>query len=58
MRRGRDQMPFNVAQEDPIGDTSGDSEDSCQRWHNVYARIFWMFWPDELLKGTRDGKEV
>ena len=23
--------------------------------HHVYARVFWMYWPDELPKGTRDG---
>ncbi|KAK4227485.1 hypothetical protein QBC38DRAFT_364020 [Podospora fimiseda] len=24
--------------------------------HHVYARIFWMYWPDELPQGTHDGK--
>jgi len=24
--------------------------------HHVYARIYWMYWPDELPQGTHDGK--
>ncbi|CAK7267200.1 hypothetical protein SEPCBS119000_002419 [Sporothrix epigloea] len=26
--------------------------------HHVYARVFWMYWPDELPPGTRCGKRV
>lgn len=25
--------------------------------HHVYARIYWMYWPDELPAGTLDGKK-
>lgn len=25
--------------------------------HHVYARVYWMYWPDELPLGTRDGKK-
>lgn len=25
--------------------------------HHVYARVYWMYWPDELPPGTQDGKE-
>jgi hypothetical protein len=25
--------------------------------HNVFARVFWMYSPDELPKGTRDGNK-
>ncbi|KAK3996422.1 hypothetical protein QBC44DRAFT_231900 [Cladorrhinum sp. PSN332] len=24
--------------------------------HHVYARIYWMYWPDELPQGTHDGR--
>ncbi|KAH9999573.1 hypothetical protein F4779DRAFT_635976 [Xylariaceae sp. FL0662B] len=24
--------------------------------HHVYARVYWMYWPDELPPGTQDGK--
>ncbi|KAI0195465.1 hypothetical protein F4808DRAFT_330426 [Astrocystis sublimbata] len=24
--------------------------------HHVYARVYWMYWPDELPAGTREGK--
>ena len=26
--------------------------------HHVYARVYWMYWPDELPQGTHDGKKV
>lgn len=26
--------------------------------HHVYARVYWMYWPDELPQGTVDGKKV
>jgi len=26
--------------------------------HHVYARVYWMYWPDELPAGTIDGKKV
>ncbi|CAK7201060.1 hypothetical protein SEUCBS139899_003761 [Sporothrix eucalyptigena] len=26
--------------------------------HHVYARVFWMYWPDELPAGTHYGKRV
>ncbi|KAJ9157664.1 BAH domain-containing protein [Pleurostoma richardsiae] len=26
--------------------------------HHVYARIFWMYWPDELPANTHDGKKL
>ena len=26
--------------------------------HHVYARVFWMYWPDELPPGTQDGKKT
>ncbi|KAL2020739.1 hypothetical protein VTK56DRAFT_8039 [Thermocarpiscus australiensis] len=26
--------------------------------HHVYARVYWMYWPDELPQGTHDGKRV
>lgn len=26
--------------------------------HHVYARVYWMYWPDELPQGTIDGKKV
>ncbi|CAK7225416.1 hypothetical protein SCUCBS95973_005857 [Sporothrix curviconia] len=26
--------------------------------HHVYARVFWMYWPDELPPGTHYGKRV
>ena len=25
--------------------------------HHVYARVYWMYWPDELPPGTLDGKK-
>ena len=25
---------------------------------HVYARVYWMYWPDELPHGTHDGKEM
>jgi hypothetical protein len=25
--------------------------------HHVYARVYWMYWPDELPEGTLDGKK-
>lgn len=26
--------------------------------HHVYARVYWMYWPDELPPGTQDGKRL
>ncbi|KAI0021029.1 hypothetical protein F4780DRAFT_309423 [Xylariomycetidae sp. FL0641] len=26
--------------------------------HHVYARVYWMYWPDELPAGTKDGKKM
>lgn len=26
--------------------------------HHVYARVYWMYWPDELPAGTVDGKKT
>ncbi|AEO66131.1 680fda50-e3d9-40b3-9cff-9576b978825d [Thermothielavioides terrestris] len=26
--------------------------------HHVYARVYWMYWPDELPPGTHDGKKT
>ncbi|KAL1839522.1 hypothetical protein VTJ49DRAFT_1424 [Mycothermus thermophilus] len=26
--------------------------------HHVYARVYWMYWPDELPAGTHDGKKI
>ncbi|KAK3310659.1 uncharacterized protein B0T15DRAFT_387593 [Chaetomium strumarium] len=26
--------------------------------HHVYARVYWMYWPDELPPGTHDGKKI
>lgn len=26
--------------------------------HHVYARVYWMYWPDELPHGTLDGKKT
>ncbi|EEU48417.1 uncharacterized protein NECHADRAFT_74541 [Fusarium vanettenii 77-13-4] len=26
--------------------------------HHVYARVYWMYWPDELPSGTLDGKKT
>ncbi|KAG7421694.1 hypothetical protein DER46DRAFT_48417 [Fusarium sp. MPI-SDFR-AT-0072] len=26
--------------------------------HHVYARVYWMYWPDELPYGTLDGKKT
>lgn len=26
--------------------------------HHVYARVYWMYWPDELPQGTHDGKRI
>ncbi|KAK3329736.1 hypothetical protein B0H66DRAFT_36038 [Apodospora peruviana] len=26
--------------------------------HHVYARVYWMYWPDELPQGTHDGKRT
>ena len=26
--------------------------------HHVYARVYWMYWPDELPQGTYDGKKA
>lgn len=26
--------------------------------HHVYARVYWMYWPDELPPGTQDGKKI
>ena len=26
--------------------------------HHVYARVYWMYWPDELPAGTVDGKRT
>ncbi|KAK3905262.1 hypothetical protein C8A05DRAFT_30902 [Staphylotrichum tortipilum] len=25
--------------------------------HHVYARVYWMYWPDELPQGTHEGKK-
>ncbi|KAI3328559.1 hypothetical protein F4824DRAFT_407856 [Ustulina deusta] len=25
--------------------------------HHVYARVYWMYWPDELPQGTQEGKK-
>lgn len=25
--------------------------------HHVYARVYWMYWPDEIPTGTLDGKK-
>lgn len=25
--------------------------------HHVYARVYWMYWPDEIPAGTLDGKK-
>ncbi|ORY66187.1 uncharacterized protein BCR38DRAFT_338987 [Pseudomassariella vexata] len=26
--------------------------------HHVYARVYWMYWPDELPPGTQDGRRM
>lgn len=26
--------------------------------HHVYARVYWMYWPDELWAGTKDGNKI
>ncbi|KAI0600287.1 hypothetical protein F4775DRAFT_79136 [Biscogniauxia sp. FL1348] len=26
--------------------------------HHVYARVYWMYWPDELPAGTQEGKKT
>jgi len=26
--------------------------------HHVYARVYWMYWPDELPQGTHDGRRT
>jgi hypothetical protein len=26
--------------------------------HHVYARVYWMYWPDELPNGTSNGKKM
>lgn len=26
--------------------------------HHVYARVYWMYWPDELPAGTLEGKRT
>ncbi|GAP91657.2 putative ebs-bah-phd domain-containing protein [Rosellinia necatrix] len=26
--------------------------------HHVYARVYWMYWPDELPPGTQEGKKT
>jgi hypothetical protein len=26
--------------------------------HHVYARVYWMYWPDELPRGSRDGRKI
>ena len=26
--------------------------------HHVYARVYWMYWPDEVPAGTHDGKKT
>ena len=26
--------------------------------HHVYARVYWMYWPDELRQNTKDGKRT
>ena len=26
--------------------------------HHVYARVYWMYWPDELPQGTHDGRKT
>ncbi|KAM7206598.1 hypothetical protein V8F33_000241 [Rhypophila sp. PSN 637] len=26
--------------------------------HHVYARVYWMYWPDELPQGSHDGKRT
>jgi hypothetical protein len=26
--------------------------------HHVYARVYWMYWPDELPPGTQEGKRI
>lgn len=26
--------------------------------HHVYARVYWMYWPDELPAGTLEGKKA
>lgn len=25
--------------------------------HHVYARVYWMYWPEDLPSGTTDGKK-
>ncbi|KAH7118436.1 hypothetical protein EDB81DRAFT_628231, partial [Dactylonectria macrodidyma] len=25
--------------------------------HHVFARVYWMYWPDELPPGTLEGKK-
>jgi len=26
--------------------------------HHVYARVYWMYWPDELPPNTQDGRKT
>jgi hypothetical protein len=30
----------------------------AQDEHHVFARVYWMYWPDELPEGTRDGYKL
>jgi hypothetical protein len=30
----------------------------AQDEHHVFARVYWMYWPDELPAGTRDGNKL
>ncbi|KAF4432398.1 hypothetical protein F53441_13835 [Fusarium austroafricanum] len=59
-----------IEQHKAQGDGKGTSKKSNDGWvarileirasdqHHVYARVYWMYWPDELPEGTLDGKKT
>ncbi|KAF9769021.1 hypothetical protein IL306_013619, partial [Fusarium sp. DS 682] len=59
-----------IEQHKAQGDGKGISKKSNDGWvarileirasdqHHVYARVYWMYWPDELPEGTLDGKKT
>lgn len=55
----------SVANREQIGPRSKSDDDWVARIleirasdeHHVYARVYWMYWPDELPANTLDGKK-
>ncbi|KAI1333118.1 hypothetical protein F5Y16DRAFT_354848 [Xylariaceae sp. FL0255] len=57
-----------IERQKSMGDSAQSRQKSDDDWvarileirasdeHHVYARVYWMYWPDELPAGTREGK--